>query len=117
MLWSLSDPREDGLLVVEYPYFETDGTVFTEPFTYVEHVEPLASPGTLQFNHGLAEIITAVLDAGLSLTSIEEHTSAPWNPLDNEVHEVGVGEYELRENPVRLPMTYTLRATKPLAPS
>ena len=34
VLWSLSDPRPDGLLVVEYPYFETDGTLFIEHDTY-----------------------------------------------------------------------------------
>jgi SAM-dependent methyltransferase len=31
VLWSLSDPRPDGLLVVEYPYFETDGTLCVMP--------------------------------------------------------------------------------------
>src|SRR5204863_3949174 len=34
VLWALSDPRPDGLLVIEYPYFETDGVPFSEPSSY-----------------------------------------------------------------------------------
>ena len=37
VLWSLSDPRPDGLLVLEYPYFErAEPTVWDEGGTYVE---------------------------------------------------------------------------------
>ena len=40
MLWSLADARDDGLLAVEYPYFETaEATVWDEGdegTTYVE---------------------------------------------------------------------------------
>jgi 2-polyprenyl-3-methyl-5-hydroxy-6-metoxy-1,4-benzoquinol methylase len=44
MLWSLCDPRPDGLVVVEFPYFEVPGgTIFVEESSYVEHDEPLAS--------------------------------------------------------------------------
>ena len=34
VLWSMSDPRPDGLLVVEYPYFEGEGVVFVEEQSY-----------------------------------------------------------------------------------
>ena len=81
VLWSLADPRPDGLLVIEYPYFETEGVPFSEPVSYVEHDEPLASPDIVHFNHGLAEVITAVIDAGLTLSAIEEHRTVPWNAL------------------------------------
>jgi SAM-dependent methyltransferase len=112
VLWSLSDPRPDGLLVVEYPYFETAGFRYAETTTYVDHDEPLASPDTVQFNHGLAQIITAVMDAGLTLTAIEEHDSVPWNPLADAMEEQPFGEFRLRDRPARLPASYTLQAVK-----
>ena len=112
MLWSLADPRPDGLLVVEYPYFETDGVHFSEQFSYVAHDEPLTSPALIHFNHGLGEIVTALMGAGMRLTSLEEHDSAPWNPFDEAAQEIGGGEYRLREHPERLPLTYTLQAIK-----
>ena len=114
MLWSLCDPREDGLIVVEYPYFEVDGgTPFTETTTYVEHEGELAAPDTIGFNHGIGEIITAVMDAGLELVGFEEHRSVPWNPLADAMVDVGGGEYSLREHPERLAASYTLRARNP----
>lgn len=113
MLWALADPRPDELLVIEFPYFETEGVRFSEPVTYVDHDEPLTSPDIVHFNHGLAAVIMALMDAGLRLTAIEEHDTVPWNPLDNAMEEVAGGEYRLRHNPERLAATYTLQATKP----
>jgi hypothetical protein len=112
VLWSLAEPREDGLLVIAYPYFETAGVPFEETHSYVEHDEPLASPALVHFNHGLAEVLTAVLDAGLTISSIEEHDSVPWNPLGDAMEPIGGGEYRLRDEPSRLPATYTLQARR-----
>jgi SAM-dependent methyltransferase len=112
MLWSLADPRPDGLLVVEYPYFETDGVHFSEPFSYVDHDEPLTSPDLVHFNHGLGQIVTALIESGMQLTSLEEHDTAPWNPLDEAMEEVTGNEFRLRDHPERLPLTYTLQAVK-----
>jgi len=113
MLWALADPRPDGLLVVEYPYFETAGVRLSSPLSYVAHDTPLASPDIVHFNHGLAEIITALLDSGLSLDGITEHDTVPWNPFGDAMHEVTEGEYRLRHDPERLAASYTLQAVKP----
>lgn len=113
ILWALSDPRPDQLLVLHFPYFETaDGTEFIEAKTYVEHEGELAAPRSICFNHGLGEIFTALLGAGLRLTAFEEHTSVPWNPFGEAATIDAQAEYRLRERPERLPATYTLQATK-----
>jgi 2-polyprenyl-3-methyl-5-hydroxy-6-metoxy-1,4-benzoquinol methylase len=112
VLWALADPRPDGLLVLSFPYFETQGVHFCEQFSYVDHDEPLTSPDFIHFNHGLGQIVTALLDAGMQLTSLEEHDTVPWNPFGEAMEEVGDGEYRLREEPARLPATYTLQAVK-----
>jgi SAM-dependent methyltransferase len=113
MLWSLTTPRPDGLVLVEYPYFETaSGTRFSDRKTYVEHDGELASPDTIVFNHGLGEIVTALMDAGLALTALEEHQSAPWDFLAGATVADERGEWRLRERPERLAATYTLQATK-----
>ena len=112
VLWSLGDPRSDQLLVIEHPYFETQGIHFSEEQSYVTHDEPLTSPDIIHFNHGLAEVITALMNAGMNLKAIEEHDTAPGRPLDDMMEDVGGGEYRLRRDPARLPATYTLQATK-----
>jgi SAM-dependent methyltransferase len=117
MLWSLCDPRPDGLVTVDYPYFETLGEDFVEQFSYVAHDEPLGSPSLVSFNHGLAQIFNGLWDAGMEITYFEEHDSVPWNALGDCMVEGELGEWRLRERPERLAATYTLRAVKKLLSS
>jgi SAM-dependent methyltransferase len=113
VLFSLDDERGDGLLVVEHPYFETpEGVRWETEQSYVEHEGTIASPVTIEFNHGLAEIITAVLDAGMELTAIEEHDSVPWCALPGLMEQHGPNEWRLVDRPDRVPLTFTLQARK-----
>ena len=34
---------------------------------------------THEWNHGLGEIVTALLDEGMTLTGLAEHDSVPWS--------------------------------------
>lgn len=113
MLATLTEPRPDGLVVVEFPYFERGGgTRFVERKTYVPHEGELSAPVSISFNHGLAETITALADAGMALTAIEEHDSAPWDFLAGATVADAQGEYRLRDRPERLAATFTLQARK-----
>jgi SAM-dependent methyltransferase len=113
LLCSLSDPRPDGLLVVEYPYFETAGTHFVEHATYAG-TGAVASPDNINFNHGLGEIFTALTDAGLAVTGLAEHREVPWNPLGELMMPSPdfEGEFILAEDRDRIPLTFTIQAVK-----
>jgi SAM-dependent methyltransferase len=113
MLWSLADAREDGLLVVDYPYFERpEPNVFDDDGTYVSTDTVFQNTVTHEWNHGLAETITALMDAGLELTALAEHDSAPWAALPGMMVQSDDGEWRLADRPWRLPCTYTLQAVK-----
>jgi SAM-dependent methyltransferase len=114
MLWSLADERPDGLLAVELPYFEGPGTTFVFAKTYVPHEQDLSQPQTHEFNHGLAEIFTALMRAGMQITAFEEHDSVPWPAQGSLMAMSADGEYRLRDRPERLPCSYTLQAIKVL---
>lgn len=113
MLWSLCDPRPDGLLVVEYPYFETAGTHFIEHDTYVG-TGTVSAPHNINFNHGLGEIFTALTVSGLTVTHLEEHREVPWNPLGECMIPSPDfdGHFVLSKDRDRIPLTYTIRAVK-----
>ncbi|HET6209896.1 MAG TPA: methyltransferase [Jatrophihabitans sp.] len=114
MLWSVADPRPDRLLVLDFPYFETpEPLIWTEPGSYVQTDVEFTNNTTASWNHGLGEIVTAVLNAGLRLTELVEHDSVPWNALPGEMTELDNGEWRLTDRPERLPHTYTLQARKP----
>ena len=112
MLWTLSDPRPDELAVIEFGYFESEGVVFVEEHSYVDHEGMLDSPTLVSFNHSLSEVFNALWNAGLTISLFEEHQSVPWNPLADAMVEDEMGEFRLRDNPGRLAATYTLRAVK-----
>jgi SAM-dependent methyltransferase len=112
VLWSLDSERSDAL-VVDYPYFEVaEPLVFDEGGTYVETDVEFTSTTTHEWNHGLGETVTAVLEAGLELTVLEEHASVPWDALPGQMWRDEDGEWRLADRPARLPLTYTLQAVK-----
>ena len=113
MLWSLDDTLDGTDLVIGFPYFEVpDPIVWTSEITYTDGDEKVASPLTHEWNHGLGEILTSLLDAGMELTGLVEHTSVPYEALPGQMEDVGGGEWRLRDRPERLPHTYTLQAVK-----
>jgi len=113
VLWSMCDPRPDRLLVAEYPYFESDGIVLVEHDTYAG-TGVVASPRIVHFNHGLGEVFTALTNAGLTVTALEEHRDVPWNPLGEAMIPSAdfEGEFILAEDRDRIPLTYTIQAVK-----
>ncbi|RLP74098.1 class I SAM-dependent methyltransferase [Mycetocola tolaasinivorans] len=112
MLWAIDETRSEGL-VVGYPYFEQpEPSVWDDDSTYVETDTPLTATLTHDWNHGLGEIIGALLAEGLTITGLEEHRSVPWEALPGRMHHIGDGEWALTEHNERLPLTYTLQAVK-----
>jgi SAM-dependent methyltransferase len=113
MLWALEDERSDGLLVADYPYFEREEPmIFDDPGTYVETASTFTHNLTHSWNHGLGEIVTALLEVGLSVTMLVEHDSVPWEALPGQMTQVEFGEWRLTDRPWRLPHSYTLQAVK-----
>lgn len=122
-------------LVVEYPYFETEEPIVSDvPSTYVRlemEGKKFESRKTVEWNHGLGEIVSAVLEVGMRVTMLVEHKSVPWNALPGMMVDVGggefaflylgafahsnplvIGEWALKEDRDRMPLSYTLRAVK-----
>jgi SAM-dependent methyltransferase len=112
MLWSLDERRTDAL-VVEYDYFERpEPMVFDEEGTYVQTDVRFEKTVTHVWNHGLAEIVKALLDAGMELTDLVEHDSVPWEALPGQMEKTAEKEWRLCDRPWRLPHSYTLQAVK-----
>jgi SAM-dependent methyltransferase len=113
MLWALADPRPDGLLVVDLPYFERpEPSIWDEGGTYVATDTVFENNVSAEWNHGLGETVTALLEAGMTVAGLAEHDSVPWNALPGQMEEIGGGEFRLTDRPWRLPCSYTLQATR-----
>lgn len=112
ILWAIDESKAEGLQV-GFPYFEQpEPTVWDEDSTYVEAETKLTATVSHDWNHGLGEIIGALLAEGLTLTAFEEHRSVPWEAIPGRMHLIDGGEWALNEHPERLPLSYTLQAVK-----
>ncbi|WDZ82889.1 class I SAM-dependent methyltransferase [Micromonospora cathayae] len=113
VLWAVDESRADRALALEYPYFERpEPTVWDEGGTYVSTDHVFTQNVTHEWNHGLGEIVTAVLGAGMRVTGLVEHDSIPWNGLPGQLTRGDDQEWRLVDRPERLPMSYTLQAVR-----
>lgn len=96
VLFAIGD-KDPSKLVVEYPYFETSEPIVSdEPSTYVKlemEGKKFEARKTVEWNHGLGEIVGALLGVGMRMTMLEEHRSVPWNALPGQMVDVGEGEF------------------------
>ena len=110
----MSEALADDDLVVVHPWFE-GATAYrdTSAGSYADLGATEALPGqpTYTWSHGLGEIVTALLGRGLRLDRLEEHdwTSFPRFPW---LVEVGEEEFVTPPDRIRIPLSYTLVATR-----
>lgn len=118
VLWALDWDRVDDRLELAFPYFtQPEPTRWDEDGTYVAVPEGTSFAHTVSYdwNHGLGQIMTAVLGAGLVIERFEEHQEVPWRPFALfEPSPDHPGEFVLPEHRrERMPCTYTLVARSP----
>ncbi|WP_368499070.1 class I SAM-dependent methyltransferase [Herbiconiux sp. A18JL235] len=115
ILWAMDESLDDDLHL-RYPYWEHATPLeWDDDASYVPTDRPLTATKTYEWNHGLGEIVTALLDAGLVLTMLVEHDSVPWEALPGQMVERPDGEHALGERAGVVPLSYTLQAVKPSA--
>jgi len=110
MMWALDweDPEE---LRINLSYFET-----AEPDAEEEHETyagegVVSSPLNYAWNHGIGETINALIEAGLRIDRVEEHTECEWQGHTQLVLEED-GLWRLPEGRERLPLMWSVLATK-----
>jgi SAM-dependent methyltransferase len=105
------DPESDLALTLRYPYGEQAQPVtLHDPETYAGDGTPLAHATTHEWSHGLGEIVQGALDAGLVVRGLAEHYYTEWRMLESMVKDDD--RWVLPEAPERLPLLFTLQATR-----
>ena len=64
---------------------------------------------TYEWNHGIGEIVTALIDAGLELHYVHEHRFCEWQALPWLI-EGEDGLWRLPDHRERVPLMYSIRA-------
>ncbi len=124
ILWALDQERDDQLLVISEPYFELQKpSEYEGEYTYVDG-PALKNTKDFEWNHGIGEIVTALIDAGLRLDFLHEHREMAWAGLPWMVANDGsVAGHSAHQRRVswslpesqrdKVPLMYSLKASKP----
>lgn len=123
MLWSLDDEVSDLPFRIRYPYFEASQPIeWDSPQTYTDG-PPLKNTRGYEWNHGLGEIVTALIDQGLRLDFLHEHRDIAWQAHAVMVPSEPVAEGTRHQRRTQwslpegmrdlLPLMYSLKATRP----
>ena len=109
------DDEGEGLSV-RYPYFH-DETPTVWPGNYPDYSdgEYMVRSGSWEWTWALSDVISALTNAGLRLEFLHEHDSVPWKALPCLVPDpVESGWFRLPEGKDLLPLTFSIRARRPL---
>jgi SAM-dependent methyltransferase len=101
---------EDGRTVA-YDYFDRSPQVWDEPGTYADFEARTRENVSVEFNHGIGEIVSALIGAGLRLEFLHEYEMTLFSRF--RALERRDGAYRLPEGRPRVPLMFSLRAAKP----
>jgi SAM-dependent methyltransferase len=101
----------DDDLTVTYPYFQAEPFVWDEPGSYADLTADTSNNRTIEWAHGLGEVVSAVIDAGFTVELLHEfdYTLFPRWPF---LVKHGRDAYRLPEGTPSLPLMYSLRARR-----
>jgi ubiquinone/menaquinone biosynthesis C-methylase UbiE len=104
---------EPGEIVVRYPYWEHAAPLsFAVQGTYADRDAEVVGQTEHGWDHGLGEIVTALIEAGLRIESLREYPFVDWQ-LDFLV-EADDGTWKLPPDiEGELPLFFSILATKP----
>lgn len=95
---------------IEYRYFKSEPILEEEEGTYADR-EADFSTKSVSWNHGLGEVVTALLGAGLSINSFQEYDYSPYDNFKNMI-EFEKGKFRLGHPGDKIPIIYSLTASK-----
>lgn len=97
---------------VAYDYFNADPVVWDEPGTYAQLDAATKRNRSIEFEHGLGEVVTAITTAGLRVEFLHEHDFTLFPRFASlEVSKESFGlAYRFAAGRPRVPLMYSLRA-------
>lgn len=95
---------------VEYTYFKSEPIVEEEVGTYADRVDQTDFK-TITWNHGIGEVLTALIDNGIQIEAFKEYNYSPYNCFSH-TKEIEPGKYIIEKIGAKIPMVYALLGKK-----
>jgi SAM-dependent methyltransferase len=109
-LYNMIGEREP--LLLDFPYAADGPRRFEEPGSYADQGAEVAVPTEIVYAHSLGETVTAAIGAGLRVDALHEHLDTDFDPRGSVLTAEGGDRLGLRVSGERLPVLFTLLATR-----
>lgn len=106
VIWMLDEQMRG----VKYRYFNSEPIIDEKEGTYTENSGNLELE-SVGWNHGLSEIIAALIEQGLQLQIFKEYDYSPYNCF-KDMEEVGERCFRHKEHGNKLPYVYAIKMLK-----
>lgn len=100
---------DDDFTHFKYPYFNLEGYIEESQGSYAAPEDQKAH-SSAYWNHSLADVIQALLNAGLSITHFSEYDYSPYDCFNLTVP--CPGGYQIKGHEGKMPMVFALEAKK-----
>jgi len=97
---------------IAYAYFNNGRIIEEEKGTYANRDATMENIKSITWNHGLSEVMSALMHAGLKIELFREYDYSPYNIFSNGV-ETAKGKFHVEGLEGKLPLVYALKAVKP----
>ncbi len=101
---------DDDFTKVGYNYFNNGPIIETEEGTYADPDADLKME-YVTWNHGMSEVITSLIEVGLTIQEMLEFDYSPYNCV-RHMEEFETGKYRIKHLGNNIPLVYSLRAEK-----
>jgi 2-polyprenyl-3-methyl-5-hydroxy-6-metoxy-1,4-benzoquinol methylase len=101
---------DDNFERVAYNYFNTETIVETTEGTYANRAAPITTQ-TTSWNHNMAEVLTALINQGIAITTVQEFDYSPYNVL-GDMEQTSPRQYRNKKMGNKLPLVYALEGVK-----
>ena len=108
----ISDVLADDGKTIELDYFSTEPRVWNEGVTYTDGPAQEDNTVSVDWAHPLGEVVSALSAAGLRIELLHEHDYTLFKRFPHLVNDNG--RYTLPPGEPRVPLIYSIRASKPL---
>jgi SAM-dependent methyltransferase len=100
-------------LRLDFPYAFDGPRRFDVPGSYADPDAPVRAEAEVVYAHSLGEVVNAAIAAGLRIDALDEHLQADVDPRGDLLTRGEDGRYRLEVSGERLPVLFTLIATRP----
>ena len=101
---------DDDFKEIKYRYFNSGAIVENEDGTYAEE-EAAINQDYVMWNHGLAEVVNALIKSGLTISDLQEYDYSPYNCFSH-TEEIGEKKFRIKHLKNSIPMVYSILAEK-----